>query len=173
MAAVKSLANGRDKVALSATPPADPDTVTLAEVTAALDASCRLAKNPFTLGPTTSETVNDPELCVDVNATVYGASNFEGQLAPFRYYDADTGLVDTIGDAVYQMLKTKGAELWIYHRFSAKKSTDPWAAGDEINVYRTLLDNPKQPTDRDGYIKRIVDLAIQDGYLDQIVPTAG
>ncbi len=169
MAVVRSLANGHIKLQLLAAAPADPDAPTLAEVTAGIDLSCRIAKTPpYTLGPTTSDTVSDPpELCRDVNATVYGgASNFEGQIAPFRYFDDETGQVDVTGDEVYQALKTKGVEIWLVERDSYKMSTDDWEAGDEVSVYRALLDNPKKPSDRDGFIKRVIDLAIQEGHLD-------
>lgn len=162
---VKSLADGHTKLAVLATKPVNPEAPTLSELNAGIDASCRIAKSPYTLGPTTSETVNDPELCVDVNATVYGASNFEGQLAPFRYFDDETGQVDAEGDVVYQALKTKGTEVWLVERESGKKSTDAWAAGDDVSVYRVLLDNPKK-SDRTGYVKNIIDLAVQEGYLN-------
>lgn len=166
MPTVKSLADGHIKLAILSTAPADPEAPTVAELTAGIDASCRIAKTPYTLGPTTSETVNDPELCTDVNATVYGASNYEGQIAPFRYFDDTTKQVDVTGDEVYQALKTKGTEVWLVERESLKKSTEAWEAGDEVNVYRVLLDNPKRNTDRTGYIKNIIDLAVQEGHLD-------
>lgn len=162
---VKSLADGHTKLAVLATKPVNPEAPTITELKAGIDASCRIAKSPYTLGPTTSETVNDPELCVDVNSTVYGASNFEGQIAPFRYFDDKTGQVDVEGDVVYQALKTKGTEVWLVERESGKKSTDEWAAGDDVSVYRVLLDNPKK-SDRTGYVKNIIDLAVQEGHLN-------
>lgn len=169
MAVVKSLADGRTKLAVLATAPANPEAPTVTELTAGIDASCRIAKTGYSLGPTTSETINDPELCVDVNATVYGASNFEGTLSVFRYFDDTTSQVDEAGDEVYQALKTKGTEVWLVERESAKKSTENWAAGDEVNVYRALLDNPQKSSDRTGYIKNVVNLAIQEGHIDAVV----
>lgn len=166
MVAVTSLADGKVKLAILPVAPANPDAPTLTEATAGLDVSCRIAKTPYTLGPTTSETVNDPALCSDVNATVYGASNYEGQIAPFRYFDSETGQVDVEGDEVYQALKTKGSEIWLIERDTGKKSTEPFEVGDEVSVYRVLLDNPKKPSDRTGYTKRIIDLAVQQGHLD-------
>lgn len=170
--AVKSLADGRTKLAVLATAPANPEAPTVAELTAGVDASCRVAKTGYSLGATTSETINDPELCVDVNSTVYGASNFAGNFAVFRYYDEETGQVDVEGDEVYQALKTKGSEVWLVERETAKKSTDPWAAGDEVSVYRVLLDNPQKSSDRTGYIKSTIVPAIQEGYTDAVVATA-
>lgn len=166
MAVVKSLADGRTKVAILATAPADPTAPTVTELTAGIDASCRIAKTGYTLGPTTSETINDPELCVDVNSTVYGASNFEGNFAVFRYYDDETGQVDVAGDEVFQALKTKGVEVWLVERESHKKSEDAWEAGDEVSVYRVLLDNPQKSSDRTGYVKATIVPAVQAGYLN-------
>lgn len=163
---VRSLADGHTKLAILATAPVDPKAPKLTELTSALDASCRIAKTPYSLGPTASETVSDPELCRDVNATVFGASNFEGEISPFRYYDPVTGQVDVTGDAVFQALKTKGIEVWLVERENGKKSTEPFAVGDEVCVYRVLLDNPKKPSDKTGYIKRHVTLAVQEGHLD-------
>src|SRR5699024_4729260 len=124
--AVKSLADGRTKLAILATAPADPNAPTVTELTAGIDASCRIAKTAYTLGPTTSDTINDPELCVDVNSTVYGASNYEGTFSVFRYYDDETNQVDVTGDEVYQALKTKGTEVWLVERETAKKSEEAW-----------------------------------------------
>lgn len=172
MPTVKSLADGHTKLAVLPTAPADPDGITLAELTAALDASCRIAKNGYSLGPTASETFADPALCEDVNSNTWGASNFESSIPVFRYYDDVTQQVDELGDEVYQALKEKGTEVWLVERESLKKSTDPWEAGDVVSVYRALLDNPQKPSDRTGYIKNVIAPAIQEGHLDVVVATA-
>lgn len=167
MAIVKSLADGHTKLAILATAPANPSTgITLAELTAALDASCRIAKNGYALGPTASETFADPALCEEVNSNTWGASNFESTIPVFRYFDDTDGVVDVDGDEVYQALKEKGTEVWLVERESLKKSTDPWAAGDVVNVYRALLDHPRKASDRTGYIKNQIAPAIQEGHLD-------
>lgn len=166
MPIVKSLADGHTKLAVLATAPADPEALTLTELNAGLDASCRIAKNGYALGATASETFADPALCEDVNSTTWGASNFESSIPVFRYYDDTTQEIDAAGDEVYQALKTKGTEVWLVERETLKKSTDPWAAGDTVNVYRVLLDNPQKPSDRTGYIKNVIAPAVQEGYLD-------
>lgn len=167
--AVKSLADGHTKLAVLATAPADPLAPTLTELTAALDASCRIAKNGYSLGPTASESFADPALCDDVNSQVWGASNFESSVPVFRYFDETTQLIDELGDEVYQALKTKGQIVWLVERESLKKSTDAWEAGDIVNVYEVLLDNPQKAADRTGYIKNVIAPAIQNGYLDVAV----
>jgi hypothetical protein len=173
MVAVKSLADGHTKLAVLATAPANPDAITLTELTSALDASCRIAKNGYALGPTASETFADPALCEDVNSNVWGASNFEASIPVFRYFDDSTNLVDEEGDEVYQALKEKGTEVWFVERESLKKSTDPWEAGDVVSVYRGLLDNPQKGSDRTGFIKITVAPAIQEGHLDVTVVGSG
>ena len=173
MATVKSLADGHTKLAVLAIAPTDPTAITLTELEAALDASCRIAKNGYSLGPTASETFADPALCEDVNSNVWGASNFESSIPVFRYYDDTTQQIDEAGDEVYQALKEKGTEVWLVERESLKKSTDPWAAGDVVNVYRALLDNPQKASDRTGYIKNTIAPAIQEGHLDVTVGPIG
>lgn len=174
MPTVKSLADGHTKLAVLATAPADPEALTLTELNAGLDASCRIAKNGYSLGATASETFADPALCEDVNSTVWGASNFEASIPVFRYFDDTTQQVDATGDEVYQALKTKGTEVWLVERESLKKSTDPWAAGDDVSVYRALLDNPQKASDRTGYIKNVISPAIQEGHLNvKVAGTTG
>ena len=75
-------------------------------------------------------------------------------------------LVDVTGDEVYQALKTKGTEVWLVERETAKKSEEAWEAGDEVSVYRVLLDNPQKSSDRTGYIKSQLVPAVQAGYLN-------
>ena len=128
-----------------------------------------LPRTGYTLGPTTSETINDPELCVDVNATVYGASNFEGTFSVFRFFDEETGQVDAESDEVFEALRTKGVEVWLAERETGKKSTEPFEVGDEVSLYRVLLDNPQKSSDRTGWIKSTIVPAIQAGYLNVTV----
>ena len=162
--AAKVLADGKTKLAILATAPADPEAPTVAELTAGIDASCNIAKTGYTLGPTTSETINDPELCVDVNATVYGASNFEATFSVFRFFDEATGQIDAVSDEVFEALRTKGVEVYLVERESGKKSTEPFEAGDEVSVYRALLDHPQKSSDRTGWVKNTIVPAIQAGY---------
>lgn len=167
--AAKVLADGKTKLAILAIAPADPEAPTVTELEAGIDASCNIAKTGYTLGPTTSETINDPELCVDVNATVYGASNFEATFSVFRFFDEETGQVDAVSDEVFEALRTKGVEVWIAERETGKKSTDPFEAGDEVSLYRVLLDNPQKSADRTGWIKNVITPAVQSGYLNVTV----
>ena len=167
----KSLADGRTKVALLTVKPADPKKPTIAELEAGIDASCRLNSSDFNVGATDSETIDEKELCVEGNAVALGPSNATIEFTPFRYFDLDTGKAETgtaeaeIGDAVFQATKHKGTRLWIYVRETSKLSTAPWEAGDEVDGYEFITDNPQQ-LDRTGYIKRKIKGAFQDLWLN-------
>lgn len=173
----KSLADGRTRVALLTQKPADPYAPTLTELNAGIDASCRLVASDYNVGPAASETVDEKELCVEGNAVAFGPSNATIEFSPFRYFDetgkAETGTAEgDIGDAVFQATKNKGTRLWIYQRETSKKSTDPWAAGDEVDGYEFLTDNP-QHLERSGYIKRRIVGAYQDMFINGEVAAAG
>ena len=172
----KSLADGRTKVAILSQKPADPLAPTLAELKAGIDASCRLNAADFNVGPTDSETIDEKELCVEGNATALGPSNATIEFTPFRYFNLETGKAeetsgDDIGDAVFQATKNKGSRLWMVIRETSKKSTEEWAAGDEVDVYEFITDNP-QNVDRTGYIKRKVMGAFQEMWLGGEVASA-
>ena len=173
----KSLADGRTKVAILSQKPADPLAPTLAELNAGIDASCRLNAADFNVGPTDSETIDEKELCVEGNATALGPSNATIEFTPFRYFNLDTGKAeessgDEIGDAVFQATKRKGSRLWMVIRETSKKSTEEWAAGDEVDVYEFITDNP-QNVDRTGYVKRKIMGAFQEMWLNGEVSAAG
>lgn len=168
----RSLAEGRTKLALFPTKPADLNALTAADLNDALDASCRIMGSDYSVGPAASETVDERPLCADNNAQALGASNYTFEITSFRYFNADgtaeeaeIGDGDDVGDSVYQMLKTKGTTVWAAERFTSKKSKEAWEAGDEYSWYEVILDNP-QPSERTGYIKaRHVGL-VQDAGLD-------
>ena len=172
----KSLADGRTKVAILSQKPADPLAPTITELKAGIDASCRLNAADFNVGPTDSETIDEKELCVEGNATALGPSNATIEFTPFRYFNLETGKAeetsgDDIGDAVFQATKNKGSRLWMVIRETSKKSTEEWAAGDEVDVYEFITDNP-QNVDRTGYIKRKVMGAFQEMWLGGEVASA-
>lgn len=171
----KSLADGHTKVAILSTKPADPKAPTIAELNAGIDASCRINSSDYNVTPTSSETVDEKELCVEGNATSFGPSNATVEFTPFRYF-SDMGQAEPtaeaeIGDAVFQATKEKGTRLWLYHRETSKKSTDDWAADDEVDGFEFLTDNPQQ-VDRTGYIKRKIVGAYQDMWLNGKVAAA-
>ena len=174
----RSLADGRTKFALLTTKPADPFAPTVTELEAGIDASCAVLSSDFNIGPAASEGIDEKALCQEGNAQAPGASNATVEFSPFREFDetgkALVGGVDgEIGDAVFQATKHKGVRLWAYIRETSKKSTDPWAAGDEVNGFEFITDNP-QYLERTGYVKRKVTGFFQDLFMNgEVAATAG
>jgi hypothetical protein len=166
----KTLADARTRLAILTTKPVDLKAIKLTELTASIDASCKILKSDYRLSPTASDTVPDTELCSEGNAVTFGASNYEGSVTPFWYLDED-GKSDTTDDAVYQALKEKGTELWFVER-EGPRYDEAWAVGDEYEVYEVVTDNPQKPTDRAGYIKRVVPLGVQRAELSGVVATS-
>ncbi|MFF2822616.1 hypothetical protein ACFVRV_06135 [Arthrobacter koreensis] len=169
----KSLADGRIKVVALSTIPADPFAPTVTELTAGVDISCRILSSDYTLGPTDSDKIAEKELCKEGNANALGPSNYTAAVTPFRYFDDTTKQADPIEDAVFELLKEKGTTVYLYERQSAKKSTEPFAAGDEVEGYEVTTDNPQKPSDMGGYIKRRVPMEVQTAWLNGKVKAAG
>lgn len=165
----RSLAEGHTKVAILTTKPANPASPTVTELAAGIDAACAILSSDFQFGATDSEKVGEKALCVENNANALGAGNYQAGITPFRFFDATTKNADTTADAVFQATKVKGTTLWIYARETAKKSTEAWAAADEVFLgAEVLTDTPQPPQDRGGYVKRKVPLEVQTAW-DNIV----
>lgn len=161
----RSLADGHIKFTLLTAEPDDPRAPTATELNAGIDASCRILASDFSWSAGDSDKVNEKALCTEGNANSLGASNFNGGITPFRYFDAATKNAHATEDAVFAAVKVKGTELWGYARKTAKKSTEAWAADDEIYLGgKVLTDEPQTPSDGGGYIKTRVPLEFQEGY---------
>lgn len=165
----KSLADGTIKLAILTIKPASPLAPTVAELTAGIDASCRILSSDYLLGPTDSDKIAEKELCKAGNSNALGPSNYQGALTPFRYWNTTTDVSDPTEDAVFQALKVKGTTLYLYERQTSKLSTEAWANGDEVAGYEVLTDTPQKPSETGGYIKRRVPLEVQDAYLNATV----
>lgn len=125
------LAEGRTKFTILTTAPANPAAPTAAELSAGIDASCKVAKNGFSWTMADSETVDDSELCVSDNAVAPGKDNASLSFVVYRYY-LNAGGVDTANDTLFAAVKTKGTTLWGYARATEKLATAAWAATDAI-----------------------------------------
>jgi len=158
----KTLADGRIALIALTVKPADPEAITESVLNAARatgDLSCRILKSDYRLSPTASDTLQEAELCATGNATSFGASNYEGSVTPFRYLDED-GQADGANDIGWTLLKEKGTTLWLVEREGPEYDV-PFAAGDDYEIYEVVTDEPQKPSDRSGFIKRIVPLGVQ------------
>lgn len=164
----KSLADGHIKLTQLATRPVNILAIKVSEATAGRDISCDILLSDYSLGPTGSDTVDEKALCTQGNFQALGSSNYDGNISPFRMYDATTKLVDIVEDATFQALKDKGTLVYLLERESAKDSTDVWATGDEYSYFEAYTDEP-QRIDMQGFVKRKIKLAIQDAKLYKLI----
>lgn len=149
------------------------DSIPLDTLEAGLEASCRAVAADTSFTATDSDTTSDPAVCEPLNAEVLGASNYDASIGLFRYADeTDPGIHSTQYDDVYQALKEKGTQVVVVIRDLGMKWDEPWAEGQEIEAYRVTTDNPQKPSDRSGYQKRTIPLAVQDAAIHSVVGPA-
>lgn len=163
MAGVKTLADGRTRLAILTVKPTNPAAPTVSELNGGVQASCLVAKNGTRISATGSDSVNDPELCSSSNAVVWGASNYEGTITPYWQLDATTGAYVSGDNDAYEALTPKGTQAWLYFREGPAYDT-AWATGQYVDGYEVLTDNPQKPTETGAFIKRTIPLAIQAAY---------
>lgn len=173
----KALSNGRRKVTILPVAPADQKNPTIAEVSAGLDISCRILSDGFGLAVQASETVAEGSLCDTAVAEVPTVSKASGDLTLFRYFNAtgkpETAAEDTedgIGDGAHQALKVKGSEVWLVTRFTNKASTEDFAAGDPVSVFKVVTDVPRE-AEATGYIKSVVPVSASVIETEAVVAT--
>lgn len=158
----KSLADGHIKLAVLTDEPANAAAPTVAELTAGIDAACRILASDFNWTAADSDKVAEKALCDINNVNALGASNFTAGITIFRYFNAGTGVADPTEDSLFTATKTKGTSLWVYPRKTGKLATAAWAATDEIYLGgEVLTDSPQEPTDAGGYIKKRIPLEPQ------------
>lgn len=168
----KTIAEERIKLVALTTKPANVLSPSVAELNAvgAVDLSCKVLFSDFRLSPVASDTVNEPALCEGGNSAAPGKSNYEGSLTLFRFLDTD-GQPSATEDTAWDLMKTKGTELYLYKRVGPKYS-EAFAAADKVEYFHVLTDLPQDPTDLSGYIKKTVPLFVQ-GDTDIDVTVAG
>lgn len=166
----KTIADERIRLVLLPEAPANPKAITLAELNdpTVIELSKRILMSDFKLTATASDTVSEPALGEGGNSGVPGKSNYEGSLTPFRYLTT-AGLADAANDVAYAALKEKGTELHLVKRVGPLVDDD-WAASQEYEYFHAITDNPQDPSEFTGYIKKVVPLFVQgDSELDGVV----
>lgn len=170
--APRTLADGRVRLVFLPTlkGPAAP---TVAELGSATDLSCRVLKSDFRASPVASETISGMNaLCETSNASAPGQSNYEVSLSVFRWFDpSKPGQKDALGDVAYQALKVKGTHGYLVKRETGKEYSEPFAEGDEVEVYEIVTDNPQSPTDPGGFIRRTIPTFVQNAWVNAAVKT--
>lgn len=151
----RTLADKRERWVFLAEEPADPRAVTPEEANGGIRAECKLLASGTRLSATSSDTVNEESFCESTNAPVPTRDNAEANFTPFRFLDPDTGLPVDEEDEVFSALIPKGAEVWVL------KSKGPDVAaqfenGQPYDLFRVVMDNKQDPTERGGYIKDVI-----------------
>lgn len=159
--AAKSLFEGRILLTAMAAAPANPESITLAELTAGVRLSKAVLRSGYRLSPTGSDTLNEPSLEDTGNSTVFGSSNYEAAMTLFRFLDA-AGKSDTEQDVAYNLFTGKGLQLHLVERIGPLASV-PWATGDAYRYFPVLTDDPQMPTELTGYVKFVQPLGVQGG----------
>ena len=167
---LKSLADGKTKVTILPTRPANPKAITLTELEAGIEASCAILTSDYNVGAATSESVDEKALCQTGNASTWGAENGTIEFTLFLEFDDETKELDLTSDAgkAFEAVKFKGTEIYLVQRENFKFSTDDWEAGDGYEYFHGIADNP-QHVDRTGYTKRKITAAFQEMELHGVV----
>lgn len=169
----KSLADGNIKFTVLTTKPAGA-VPTAAELNAGKDWSCNVLFSDFRWSATASDTIAERALCDKGNPNVPGADNFEAALTIFRYYDLSDKQFHATEDLPFQTVKLKGTEFWGYTRTSPKEHSEVWAADDEIGTgLHVVTDNTQEPSDLGGWIKKVVPVLVQSGFVNAVIVAGG
>lgn len=165
------LAEQKKKIVLLSDYNGSINSIPLSDLEDAVELSCRAVASETRYSPTDSDTLAEPAVCEPANSQTLGASNAEGRLALFRYFDG--GEHDEEFDEAYQILKEKGTEVVIVIRDTGKDWDEDFEEGDEIEAYRVVTDHPQHPQDRTGYLKRIIPTPVQDFNVNATVSSGG
>ena len=156
----KTIAEERIKLVALTTKPVNPYAPKVSELAAGKDLSLSVLFSDFRLSPTASDTVSEPALGEGGNSSVPTKSNFEGNVSVFRFIDPLTGAPITAEDFAWTLSKEKGTELHLYKRIGPKFSA-AFAANQDVEYYHALTDEPQDPADFGGYIKKVIPLLVQ------------
>lgn len=174
----RTLADQNRKIVVLVDPVEDLEKITLDELTdeSVIEASCRTTQADTRFAPTDSETLSEPAVCEDAGAETFGASQYEGMMGLFRFFDEETpGQADPEGDILYEALRFKGTEIVVVERHVNKKWDEDFEAGDEIRAFRVETDNFVPATEQHvGYIKGTIKMAIKAAALNaEVVSGSG
>lgn len=157
-----TLADGKIKLTMLTAVPGDPANLKVSDLTGGKDLQDNILKSDYVLGATASDTISEAPLSSTGNGTTWGASNYQGSITPFRFLDVN-GAPDPTNDFLFSAVKEKGTTIVLVEREGPDPST-PWKEGDEYSLYVCVTDTPQKPSERTGYIKRVVPLGVQRAY---------
>lgn len=156
--------DGKRKVTVLTTKPANLEAVTATEANAGVDIQWHILKSDYRLSPTGSTTHNDTPLGARGQHSHFAQSQAAGNVTPFRDLDA-TGrpVPSSETETVFDLFKEKDTELVVMDRLGPDPDED-WASGDEYSIYVVRPDDMQDPSDGGGFIKYVTPLAVGDFY---------
>lgn len=160
------LATKRERWVILNTKPTNPEAVTAADAEAGVRAECFLTTDSR-LSASGSTTVTEASICEGTAANVPAQKQFEGNLTVFRDLDPETGLPMASGDEVYAALSTFGSRRWILVS-KGPEYTEAFATGHPYKLYEVVTDEPQEPSSREGSIKDVIPLFVQDAWTGTI-----
>lgn len=157
----KTIADERIKLTALLVAPVSTSAIKVTELVVAgnIELSNKILMSDFKLGPSGSESVQEPALSEAGNSSIPGKTNYEGSLTVFRFLDA-AGKAVTAEDTAFNLMKAKGSELFLVKRIGPKWDA-VWAIGQEYEYYHCLTDLPQDPSEFAGYIKKTIPLFVQ------------
>lgn len=134
---------------------------TVAQLNAGVDITC-LTVSTYEVRADASDTTNERAVCETANVVAPTIQNYMGNLVLFRQFDDTTGVPeadDTLNTFEF------GEVGWFVRRLGKSHDT-AWAANDQVEVYKFMVDNPQiQGGTGEGYLKATVPL-LQQGTFD-------
>lgn len=156
------LATKRERWVILNDKPANPEAVTAAEADAGVRAECFLTTDSR-LSATGSTTTAEAAICEGTAANVPAQKQYEGNLTIFRDLDEETGLPVASGDEVFGALSTFGSRRWVLVS-KGPMYTETFTTGHPYKLYEVVTDEPQEPSSREGAIKDVVPLFVQDAW---------
>lgn len=148
--------NGRVRVALgTASSIANLAAPTALEANALMLVSEAIRWDGYDFGAQESDQIDDRSLADSGTAQLRGFAQFGGAVPFFYPRRSDTG---SILRQAFNLLKTGREELILLERIGFKNWNEPFAAADDVNVYRIMNDGFNPDTEGDGGYAYIVNM---------------
>jgi len=133
---------------------------TTTELALGIDLTCQMLTT-YEVRADGSDTTNERAVCETANVVTPTIANYMGRMELFRDWDNDTG--EWGSDDVLSQLSYKDVGYFV--RRLGLPSTDPYADGQKVEVYKFMVDNPQvQGGTGNGYLKATVPLLQQGSF---------
>lgn len=166
MAGATFLAEGKTKVTILTEEPEDgifSPTPEELNGESAIQADADVLTSDFEWTSADSDSLTDQKpLRQKGNTVVYGASNYTTAMTVFRRFDDDSGQDDFENESLWQAVKNKNSDLYVYVRETGKDADEEWEDGDESYLCGHVKTDSTQRIDGEGFIRRRVPMGPQN-----------